>query len=444
MKSEIKDAKLSIKETEVVVNGTVTYAIRCAYRNSSEEKWQTSATVDRTSNDAISLRTSLSERIAGAVIPPIGNCDATMKQYFTSEQIIASLETDMTNFLKLCIRHPEIRDDEEFKAFLVYSVLEWNIKYMNKEKDLNADRQLALAQKGMQDMNPFASKEDESQLDISEDRLRILSLRKYLDSATEQLGNLIGRVVADLGRTDAATEGALTGLTSMVPGGTESARALDFNTILETLYSLQLTGTNYTLAGKVVKSGEANIERKMRGMLALYSEARRCERWISAAKVALDEEELLELLLKHALDSVAGHSWSVKQRKEHEAEASNADTSMLPAALVRTYYETAAKAHSTDADHFAASAKAQELSIKRDAAELRALRDVDYVSKSIAEAMRQMIYRFIEAESIRFKSYSSAMKEMARLTEPQIDETRKGGLLTMICAPAKELNSETL
>ena len=92
--SEIKAAKLTIKEKVLTVNGVVTYSIKCAYRNTAEEQWLSSTPVDRSSMDVQSLRASLSERIAGAVIPPIASCDVTIKEYYTPEQIVTSLVRD--------------------------------------------------------------------------------------------------------------------------------------------------------------------------------------------------------------------------------------------------------------------------------------------------------------------------------------------------------------
>ena len=227
-------------------------------------------------------------------------------------------------------------------------------------------------------------------------------------------------------------------------GETESIRSTEFSSILEGLYGRGPLGFDGTLSKKLTEIAGAYIGRKMRTLLALYSEAKRCERWVEAAQTALNEQDIADRLFQAAIEAVESHDKSVKQRKVHEAEAEKAETGVLPAALVRGYYEAAAKAHSTDADHFAASTKAQQYKIERDAAELRALRDVDYISKSISESLRHMIHRLMESDAKRFKSHASALKEMAKITEPQTDDSKKGGLLAMLCAPAREAHAEAL
>lgn len=384
---------------------------------------------------------------------------------------------------------------------MVLNATEWDARFLNKEKEGNTERQLILARKGMQNINPFGNTgAEETAADASEDQLKLSvchksvakfdlllwcpsnislpaatrpqNLRKFIEEARQQLRSMIASVVADLARTETAEvmhrssscksgpsiifmhevdfvspfqrkqEAGLPSLsalgTSLVPAQTESIRVNAFNTVIENIYSLQLAGSNSIIAGKMVQTGNSNVERQVRGLLALYSEGRRCERWILAAKEALDEAEIIGLMMKDAMESVAAHDRSVKARRENEAEMEKAS------GIFKTFYQTAAAAHSSDAEHYAASTKAQTYSVQSDAAQLRALRDVDYVAKSIAEAMRQMLHRYIEAEAKRFKSHASALKECAKLTEPQVDETKKGGLLAMMCAPAKELTSEAL
>ncbi len=50
-----------------------------------------------------------------------------------------------------------LRDDEEFKAFLVVDLLEWNLKYNHKETLPNTDRQIIIAKQNMQSLNVFAA-----------------------------------------------------------------------------------------------------------------------------------------------------------------------------------------------------------------------------------------------------------------------------------------------
>lgn len=90
--SEIKAAKLTIKDPQLTVGGVTNYSIKCAFRNNSEDKqWLSSTPVDRSSVDLAALRQSLSQRIAGAVVPPVASCDAIMKEYYTTDQIKASI-----------------------------------------------------------------------------------------------------------------------------------------------------------------------------------------------------------------------------------------------------------------------------------------------------------------------------------------------------------------
>jgi len=285
---EIRSCEVSVTETilEKKVlwkHSTFLLSLKATFKRLALDDWSEAMSVSRSESDFKVLRNSLMERFSGSLVPPTPITDPQLMHHCSFAQSASVVNTDANLFVRTLLNHPEMRHDDEVKAFLLADQEEWATHW--KRAPLPISKKVAECARASQtSLVVCVSGNQESNEEVqysgrSEENAFLRRCHQQLVEFKSKLETLLHCELAALSNHELH----LVGGRAIVINSEKSFKAGNLYSALSSLIKKSFGDLDSKPEVYLSKLGTSEGHGQHDILLSLYIETSRCSRWIDAA-----------------------------------------------------------------------------------------------------------------------------------------------------------------
>ena len=312
---DVRNCEISVTETILEkkvlwAHATFIISLKSTFRRLALDDWSEAMPVSRSESDFKALRTSLMERFSGSLVPPTPITDPQLMHHCSFAQSASVVNTDANYFVRTLLNHPEMRHDDEVKAFLLADHEEWATHWKRAPPPIRKKvTECARSTQTSLVVCVSGNKESNEEVQYSGRTEENDYLRRCHHQLVEFKSKLETLLHCEL---SALTnhELHLVGGRAMIVNSEKSFKAGNLFSALSSLIKKSFGELDSNPEVYLSKLGVSEGQGQHDTLMSLYTETSRCSRWIDAA---LETLQAGEAHLQKISDSI---------HKKDEAQAS--------------------------------------------------------------------------------------------------------------------------